>query len=76
MNILTPSANGCNKPNGPARLGPGLSCKIAATLRSANVVYKATPKVAKTMITINANFSINKKASNANTVITIQCLLI
>ena len=38
MMSFNPSAKGCNKPIGPARLGPGLSCKTAATLRSEKVV--------------------------------------
>ena len=35
INILTPSAKGCNNPNGPARLGPRRSCINAATFLSA-----------------------------------------
>ena len=35
MNIFAPSAKGCRMPKGPARLGPILSWKKAATLRSA-----------------------------------------
>ena len=34
-NNFPPSASGCKIPHGPARSGPTLSCKIAATLRSA-----------------------------------------
>ena len=66
---FNPSAKGCNKPKGPALFGPGLSCKIAATLRSPKVVYKAMPKLAKIIIAIRINFSTNKIQSNANSVI-------
>ena len=63
-----PSANGCNKPNGPARLGPGRSCKMAATLRSPNVVYNAIPKLAKTIMAIIISFSMINAQSNESNV--------
>ena len=66
---FNPSAKGCNKPKGPALLGPGLSCNIAATLRSPKVVYKVINKVVNTIITININFSITKAQSNERSVI-------
>ena len=66
---FNPSAKGCNNPKGPALSGPGLSCKIAATFLSANVVYKAMPKLASTIIAISTSFSISNKISICNTVI-------
>ena len=32
---LSPSANGCSRPNGPTTFGPLRSCENASTLRSA-----------------------------------------
>lgn len=37
MIIFSPSATGCRRPKGPARLGPIRSCMKAATLRSPKV---------------------------------------
>ena len=57
MNNFNPSAMGCSKPNGPARLGPLLSCKNAATFRSAYVLYIATTRAVVTITAIRTNFS-------------------
>ncbi|MNX90333.1 hypothetical protein D3C86_1223790 [compost metagenome] len=62
-NSLPPSASGCNKPKGPALSGPIRSCITAATLRSAQVEYAATPIDAAMMITTRIIFSKIKKVS-------------
>ena len=68
---LIPSASGCNNPKGPALLGPGRSCKMAATFLSPKVVYKAIPKLPKTTTAIKINFSITSPQSNARIVMLI-----
>ena len=65
---FNPSAKGWSSPKGPALLGPGRSCKTAATLRSAKVVYKAIPRLANTMIAMSINFSMIKSQSTASNV--------
>ena len=65
-NNFNPSASGCKIPNGPARLGPLLSCKTAATLRSIYVEYIAITSEPLTTAIINTNFSIKTNQSIAN----------
>ena len=51
MNIFKPSANGWKSPKGPALFGPTRSCRIAAILRSPQVIYAATPRETANTIT-------------------------
>ena len=58
VNNFTPSASGCNKPQGPALLGPTRSWKNPANFLSARVVYIAITKLIPKMAEIKINFSI------------------
>ncbi len=68
-NNFIPSAKGCNNPKGPALLGPLLSCKMAATFLSANVVYMAITSEPITTTSMSTNFSTIKARSSAKSVI-------
>jgi hypothetical protein len=61
-NSLAPSARGCNNPPQPARFGPTLSCKKAATLRSAQVEYIAINIVIENTAKIKIEFTSNTNA--------------
>src|SRR6476646_9010545 len=67
-NNFNPSANGCSIPKGPARFGPLLSCKMAATFLSANVEYMAITSDPLTTATIKISFSVKTDQSINNIV--------
>src|SRR5439155_7469996 len=63
---FTPSAAGCNSPNGPTRVGPQRFCMCPTTLRSSQTVYatavSSTPRTIADLIT---DARINSQIGNA-----------
>src|SRR5688572_23462579 len=59
MKSFKPSARGCNKPKGPALLGPRRSCITAATFLSAHVAYIAITIDIVTIAKMSIAFSNN-----------------
>ena len=53
--ILTASAIGCSRPNGPTTFGPLRSCIAARTLRSASVRYATASSNGTTMAKVLIN---------------------
>jgi len=68
-NNFNPSATGCRIPNGPALLGPRLSCRTAATFLSAKVVYMAMSSDAITTMMMSTSFSTIKSQSIAKSIV-------
>src|SRR5690606_42023991 len=56
LKSFSPSARGCSRPKGPARFGPIRSCMMAATLRSPQVAYMATPSDPSRMTVMRISF--------------------